>query len=368
MIARVCDHTNRKKHGKDRKGQQRWKCMDCGVTFTSDEQRPLGDMRIDLAGAVKILSMLLEGMSIRACERICGVCRATICDLVLHVGENYARWLDATVRGVAADDIQLDELWDFVAMKARTKEKRGYKFEEVGDAWTWLAIDSSSKLVLAHAVGQRDEFTCERFLKQLNAATTGECQVTTDGLRLYTHRVPQHLGSRASFAQLVKTYGHEQVETRPHFVPLAEWALSLVCIALSTAQRLAWAANSGINSPTCKPGTLVGIEPNSPRISALVSGLGSQVSCCGGPPAINSTMQFFALPISRSAGLVCAVALRPANNPSSVSPPRLIPPDPQPLPTRQAIAEHRCRTVDEQHCRTRSLPLAPTNAVRTNGF
>jgi len=64
MIA-ACPHSVRKKHGKDRKGNQRFRCKDCGTTFVSDEIRPLGDMRIDLDEAVMALNLLLEGMSVR---------------------------------------------------------------------------------------------------------------------------------------------------------------------------------------------------------------------------------------------------------------------------------------------------------------
>ncbi len=214
MIARNCDHSDRKKHGKDRKGQQRWKCNKCGATFISDEQRPLGDMRTDMAEAVKVLAMLLEGMSIRACERLTGIKHGTICDLVLTVGGNCQRWLEATVRSVPAATIELDELWDFIRLKARTKERLPTIAEDEGSSWTWLAIDADTKLVLAHTVGLRDEGTCHRFLAQLNNATVGECQVTSDGLGLYRYGVPMHLGTRVSFAQLVKNYSNIQTETR----------------------------------------------------------------------------------------------------------------------------------------------------------
>src|SRR5262249_17189924 len=105
------------------------------------------------------------------------------------------------------------EIWDFVRLKRGTKERRGYMTED-GDVWTWLAIDAKSKLVLAHSVGLRDEATCTRFLAQLNGATTGRCQVTSDGLQLYTYGVPLALGSRVDFAQLIKTYSSSQTETR----------------------------------------------------------------------------------------------------------------------------------------------------------
>jgi IS1 family transposase len=173
---------------------------------------PLGDMRISLEDATEVLGLLLEGMPIRGVERHTGICRDTICDLVLLVGENCQRFLAENVKGVAAKQIELDEIWDFVGMKKRTKERLGY-ISESGDAWTWLAIDGKSKLVLSHAVGLRDMSTCARFLTQLNEATVGDCQITSDGLPLYQN-VPFYIGSRCSFAQLIKVYSASQEVTR----------------------------------------------------------------------------------------------------------------------------------------------------------
>jgi len=213
MIAPACNHSNRSKHGKDRKGLQRWKCNRCGATISGHHKRPLGDMRLDMDKAATVLGMLLEGMSIRACERLTGVKRDTICDLILTVGDNCARFLDATVHNVPAEVIELDEIWSFVACKERTRTQLE-RVDDCGDSWTWLAIDASSKLVLSYAVGMRDEATCRRFLDQLNYATTGRCQVTSDGLKLYTHNVPYHLGSRCDFAQLVKNYAQTTTQGR----------------------------------------------------------------------------------------------------------------------------------------------------------
>src|SRR5881392_904999 len=130
----MCDHDKLKKHGKDRKGCQRWKCRNCGSTVTNgSHKRPLGDMRIDLDDATRILNMLLEGMSIRACERITGIAHKTICDLVLYVGQNCDQLLEATVTGVAAKFIELDEIWDFVFAKEKTALKRNLG-EGAGDS------------------------------------------------------------------------------------------------------------------------------------------------------------------------------------------------------------------------------------------
>ncbi len=213
MIAIRCTHEKLTKHGKDRKGNQRWKCARCGQTVTREMERPLGNLRIDQEKAITVLKLLLEGMNIRACERITNVHRDTICDLVLHVGHNCEKFLEATVHGVEARYIELDEIWSFVGCKNKTAEARGYGPEK-GDSWTWLAIDAESKMILSHVAGKRDEHTCQSFLARLDAATTGRCQVTSDGLGLYTYNVPFALGSGVDFAQLVKKYSTTQAETR----------------------------------------------------------------------------------------------------------------------------------------------------------
>jgi IS1 family transposase len=157
--------------------------------------------------------MLLEGTSIRAASRISGVKADTICDLIVLIGERCDRFLRERIRGVQAATIELDEIWDFIYCKRETAERKGFG-SEFGDSWTWLAIDADSKMILSYAVGKRDEATGLEFLERLNAATTGRCQVTSDGLSVYTYNVPLTLGSRVDFAQLVKTYASSQEETR----------------------------------------------------------------------------------------------------------------------------------------------------------
>ena len=111
MIAPVCSHEKLVKHGKNRNGSQRWQCAACKATVTRQMERPLGSMRIDLADASKVLGMLLEGMSIRACQRLTGMKIGTICDLIIHVGDNCGRLMETTVKGIEANYVEMDELW-----------------------------------------------------------------------------------------------------------------------------------------------------------------------------------------------------------------------------------------------------------------
>ncbi len=214
MIVVSCQHESRHKHGKDRQGRQRFKCAACGLTFVDDTAKPLGDMRITMKQATMAISLMLEGMSIRAIQRLTGLCRQTLADLIVLVGGNCQALLDAKVRNVAANDVQLDELWSFVGMKEKTRVERGYS-PEYGDSWTFLAIERETKMILAHQVGQRDGETCWQFLLRLKSAVgKGRFQVTTDGLSHYRNNVPFAFGMQVDFAQLIKTYSSTQETTR----------------------------------------------------------------------------------------------------------------------------------------------------------
>lgn len=214
MVVSTCQHDIRHKHGKDRQGNQRFKCALCGKTFVEETTRPFGDMRIDEKQGVLALKLMLEGMSVRAVQRMTGLCRDTLAALIIVVGENCQRLLAAKVRGVEAKDVQLDEIWSFVGMKDKARVAHGLDTTECGDSWTFLAIERDTKLILAHEVGQRDSGTCCNLLDKLNRATVGRFQLTTDGLRAYTLNVPFVLGSRVDFAQLIKVYQSSQTETR----------------------------------------------------------------------------------------------------------------------------------------------------------
>jgi transposase-like protein/IS1 family transposase len=214
MIVISCQHESKKKHGHDRKGNQRFRCLGCGKTWVEETTKPIGDMRISMKDAAIALGMLLEGMSIRATCRLTGLNRHTINDLILLAGENCQRLLDSKIQKVEAKDVQADEIWSFVGMKEKQRVARNRSLE-CGDSWTFIAIERETKLILAHKVGQRDNDTCWSFLlTPKRAIGTDRFQLTTDGLRAYTNNVPFAFGMQVDFAQLIKSYSSTQEQTR----------------------------------------------------------------------------------------------------------------------------------------------------------
>src|SRR5690349_10648954 len=92
------------------------------------------------------VGMLCEGNSIRSVERMTGIHRDTVMRLGVRMGEGCQRIMDEKMRDLSCKLIQVDEVWGYVGMKQRTKQRKHAK-GEVGDVWTWIALDAETKLV-----------------------------------------------------------------------------------------------------------------------------------------------------------------------------------------------------------------------------
>jgi IS1 family transposase len=162
-------------------------------------------MRIDTEAGLKALHCLLEGCSIRSTERLTGITRNTIMDLLVVAGQRCMKLMDEKLRGLKCEFIQADEIWCFVNKKQ--KRCREHDPAEFGDAWVFVAIDPVTKLVPSFTVGKRSAATTKRFISDLAERVDGRIQLTTDGFRFYVDAVEKSFGADIDFAQLVKLYG-----------------------------------------------------------------------------------------------------------------------------------------------------------------
>jgi IS1 family transposase/transposase-like protein len=206
--------------GKDRQGNPRRFCKACKKSFGILPARPLGRMRISLEQATAVVSLLVEGSSIRSAERLTGRHRDTICRLLRVVGGKCEDLLGRLVHAVPVQDVQCDELWSVVAMKEKTKTRKGITDPEIGDAYTFLAVERGSKLLLAHHVGRRTSEDANLFAAKLSAAVDGgRFQISTDGFDAYPAALEQHLGGQIDYAQLIKSYSGEGLDSERRYSP-----------------------------------------------------------------------------------------------------------------------------------------------------
>jgi IS1 family transposase len=165
--------------------------------------------KLPLAKRVQILFMLVEGSSTRSISRVVGVSINTVSKMLVDAGRACAAYHDEHVRNVKAARVQCDEIWAFCHAKGNNVPVAKAAPKGAGDVWTWTAIDSDSKMILAYEVGDRTASTAMEFMDDLASRLAHRVQLTTDGHRAYLEAVEGAFGADVDFAQLVKLYGEE---------------------------------------------------------------------------------------------------------------------------------------------------------------
>ena len=152
----------------------------------------------------QILSMLVEGMSMRSVTRVTGVSINTVTKLMNDAGNAYVRGIRGHRR------VECDEIWSFVYAKERAVARAKAAPDGAGNVWTFTAIDADSKLILSYLVaGERDGETALAFMDDLRSRLDDRPQLTTDGLTAYLESVEGAFGGDVYFAQVIKVYGKE---------------------------------------------------------------------------------------------------------------------------------------------------------------
>jgi transposase-like protein/IS1 family transposase len=195
-----------KRKGRDRCGRQRYQCRQCSKTFLEAQEKPLDGMYLPMDRAEMVLKLLLEGSSVSTIERVTGVHHGTILRLLVLAGEKCERIMADKIRNVEVRDVECDEVWSFIGKKE--KRVRPEDDQNLGDCYTFVAIERHSKLVLNIAMGKRDQRTTDVFIEGVRHATAHcKFQITTDGFASYRSAITTTLHDRLTgFAQLIKVY------------------------------------------------------------------------------------------------------------------------------------------------------------------
>lgn len=224
----TCTHDTRKKFGKTKSGAQRFRCCDCGKTFTVSTST-LGGQRIGTDKAAEIIRCMMEGVGVRAISRLTGVSKGAILKLLVRIGGRCKRFMESRVVNVPVKDVQADELWSFVYCKERTRKSLSLPLATFGDQYCFVGMERTSKLILAWHMGNREMVEGEKFIEKLgNACWRAPFQITTDGWMSYKTLIPREM-EFAHFGMLIKIYAAGQDTTRYSPAQIMETKKKVVC-------------------------------------------------------------------------------------------------------------------------------------------
>lgn len=166
--------------------------------------------RLSTEKRVQIVSALAEGNSLRSTSRMANVSINTVTKLLVDMGCACAAFHHRHIWGLKVRRLQCDEIWAFVGAKAKNasleKSQEGW-----GDAWTWTAIESDTKLIVSYLVGGRSTGWAMDFMQDCAYRIIGKPQITTDAHKPYLKAVEEAFGGDANYAVLHKVYGYPEV-------------------------------------------------------------------------------------------------------------------------------------------------------------
>jgi IS1 family transposase len=163
--------------------------------------------KLPIEKRAQILSLLVEGASLRSISRVADVSINTVTKLLVDAGTACAAFHDERVRGFRSRRVQVDEVWSFCYAKQKNVPMAKAAPTGAGDLWTWTALDADTKLMCSWVVGARDAEYAMALVDDLRSRLVGRVQLTTDGLRAYLEAVEDAFGDDVDYAQLVKLYG-----------------------------------------------------------------------------------------------------------------------------------------------------------------
>lgn len=174
--------------------------------------------KLPMEKRAQVLSLLVEGNSLRAAARIADISYNTVCKLFVSAGQACSAYQDEILRDLPCKRVQVDEIWSFVYAKQKnvpTAKKGQLGF---GDVWTWVALCADTKLVPSWFVGSRDAEHAKAFMVDLASRMAGRIQLTSDGFAPYPDAVHDAFLDEVDYAQLVKVYG-ESPEAEKRYSP-----------------------------------------------------------------------------------------------------------------------------------------------------
>lgn len=174
--------------------------------------------KLKMEKKIMAVSMLCENNSIRAIERMTGVHRDTIMRLGVRIGQGCKKLLDEKMWELDCQRIEVDEIWGFIGAKQKTV-KNNKLSDELGDIWTWVAIDSDTKLIPSYFTGKRDQYHATSFMYDLASRLQKRPQISSDALKAYKSAVEKAFGSEVDYGTVIKTFTHTDLEESRRYSP-----------------------------------------------------------------------------------------------------------------------------------------------------
>lgn len=166
------------KNGITAQGAQNHICKECNRQFVLDPQ----EQRISQSTRKLVEKLLLERLSLEGVCRLTGVSMQWllnyISELYRQIPDDLGVQLPPDIEGVMLVRVEADELWSFVGSKKNRQ-------------WIWLALDITTRQVIALHIGGRETADAKQFWENIPAEFKEQCEFYTDQYDAYREAIPE---------------------------------------------------------------------------------------------------------------------------------------------------------------------------------
>jgi IS1 family transposase/transposase-like protein len=193
----ACDYYKRMNRGNisaiasymTQSGRRRvFRCSRCERSFSETRDTVFFDLRTPEEKVMMALKMLLVRVELAAICFVLGVTEETLIEWLRRVALKAEEINAQLLREVRATQIQLDEMWNFIARKcSQGSDSRGESLAESdgGRQWIWLSYAPEYRLIVAALVGPRTFQSAWRLIQMTAAVLGGVPAFFSDGLNSY---------------------------------------------------------------------------------------------------------------------------------------------------------------------------------------
>jgi len=173
-------------------------CISCKGYFPEHHGTIFHGKQTSVERIVHVLACLAEGLGIRATARVFEVDPNTVLHWLVEAAAQLQAFTSYFLCDVHVTQLQLDELYAVIrALKAGgISEDEALERLEGTRPWVWTAIDPTSKLLLAIAVGPRTLEMAQRVVHQVVGRLAPGCVPAwfSDGFKGYLPAILGHFG------------------------------------------------------------------------------------------------------------------------------------------------------------------------------
>jgi transposase-like protein len=165
-----------------------FRCHTCATHFAETRETVFVDLRTSEDQVMMALKMLLVRVELAGICFVLGVTEETVLAWLRRAAHQAAAINQHLLRDLPVTQVQLDEMWNFIARKhARGTDAAGESLPdgEDGRQWVWISFAPEFRLMIAAVVGPRTLDTAQEVVAATKARVAGIPAFFSDGFTCY---------------------------------------------------------------------------------------------------------------------------------------------------------------------------------------